>query len=156
MKFTCSFNSIRRGAQQIVNMMHNNETEDLDMTQSSGLISEKSSKDVPDIPFCGCLSVRYYQPYFDVDTEDVKTRIAHAFIYCKREQNFLALIGDRPDLYGPFWVNLDYFRLYLSLCKSVRCEGRCILISPFVHLALKYFVSDINNTGFYHRSRFSS
>ena len=58
----------------------------------------------PDIPFCGCLSVRYYQPFFDVDTVDVVSRLSSALFYCKREQNFLSQIEERPDAYGPFWV----------------------------------------------------
>lgn len=74
-----------------------------DIEQSSNLLSEKP-KEVPDIPFCGCLSVRYYQPYFDVDTEDVTTRLKSSVLYCRSENNFLSTINDRPDAYGPFWV----------------------------------------------------
>lgn len=65
---------------------------------------DSSAAEGPDIPFCGCLSVRFYQPYFDVDTDDVVTRISHAVFYCRREQNFMATIGNKPDVYGPFWV----------------------------------------------------
>jgi hypothetical protein len=77
-------------------------SEDLDNAQA-GLLSEKQ-KEVQDIPFCGCLSVRYYQPYFDVDTVDVTTRISSALLYCRSEQNFLSSIREKPDAYGPFWV----------------------------------------------------
>lgn len=84
-------------------MMNERERENDDIEQSSSLLTEKP-KDTPDIPFCGCLSVRYYQPYFDVDTEDVTTRLKGSILYCRAENNFLATINDRPDAYGPFWV----------------------------------------------------
>jgi hypothetical protein len=59
-----------------------------------------------DIPFCGCLSVQYYQPYFDVDTVDIVARVTSSFLFCNRETNFLNLIADKPDAYGPIWVQL--------------------------------------------------
>jgi hypothetical protein len=79
--------------------------DDLDINESAGrLFNETTIKEQPEIPFCGCLSVRYYQPFFDVDTNDVISRISSAVFYCNREQNFLGLVGDKPDAYGPFWV----------------------------------------------------
>jgi len=59
-----------------------------------------------EIPFCGCLTVRYYQPYFDVDTKDVLARILNSLFYCRAGpgENFLALTTDKPDAYGPFWI----------------------------------------------------
>lgn len=77
---------------------------DDDDIEHASLLSEKP-KEVQDIPFCGCLSVRYYQPYFDVDTDDITTRLKSSIFYCRAEQNFLATINDRPDAYGPFWVS---------------------------------------------------
>lgn len=92
-------------------MMNDNNSYDKDDLESLDQNSQISTnnllgkkKDKVDIPFCGCLSIQYYQPYFDVDTTDVSTRLWNAIIFCKREQNFLLLIQDRPDLYGPFWV----------------------------------------------------
>ena len=85
------------------NTYNRNASEDLDTAQSSGLLADKQ-KEIPDIPFCGCLSVRYYQPYFDVDTADITARLWSANLYCRREQNFLTTIAERPDAYGPFWV----------------------------------------------------
>jgi len=87
-----------------------NDDKDLDdsfdsTSASSNLLgSGLKKKTTPDIPFCGCLSIQYYQPYFDVDTDDITTRIWNSVIYCRREQNFLVLVQDHPDLYGPFWV----------------------------------------------------
>jgi protein YIPF1/2 len=54
--------------------------------------------------FCGCLSVRYYQPYFDVDTAHVVERIKFALFPFKREEGFIQLLGPNPDAYGPFWI----------------------------------------------------
>lgn len=68
----------------------------------------KEDKQEIEIPFCGCLSVRYYQPYFDVDTQDIFNRISHSFLFCRREENFLASIGDKPDAYGPIWVSVGF------------------------------------------------
>lgn len=82
------------------------EAEDIEsMTSSSGLLQTKSpAPEMPDIPFCGCLSVRFYQPYFDVDTDDIVKRVSHAMFYCRREELFLTLVDEKPDAYGPVWV----------------------------------------------------
>jgi hypothetical protein len=85
------------------NRLSSDESGDLDNAESANLMGEQP-KEVPDIPFCGCLSVRYYQPYFDVDTSDVTSRLVSALLYCRREQNFLAATSSKPDAYGPFWV----------------------------------------------------
>ena len=79
------------------------------MTPSSGLLREGSPrKDMPkdkeDVPFCGCLSVRYYQPFFDVDTSEVTERVSHSLMYCRRNESFISSIKEKPDLYGPFWI----------------------------------------------------
>mmetsp|Transcript_20481 Transcript_20481/g.28192 ORF Transcript_20481/g.28192 Transcript_20481/m.28192 type:complete len:235 (-) Transcript_20481:113-817(-) len=80
--------------------------DELDITESTGrMFNDPVVKDQPEIPFCGCLSVRYYQPFFDVDTSDVMTRIGSALFYCNREQTFLSLVGEKPDAYGPFWIS---------------------------------------------------
>ena len=52
---------------------------------------------------CGCLSVAYYQPYFDVDLEHVLQRLRCALLVVKQPP-FLQVIDGRPDAYGPFWV----------------------------------------------------
>ena len=81
--------------------------DDLDATHNSGNAgsqNEKNANELPEIPFCGCLSIRFYQPYFDVDTADVISRITQAVFYCRREENFLAYMKDKPDAYGPVWI----------------------------------------------------
>jgi hypothetical protein len=84
--------------------------DELDMERAN-LISGKdtagaatSGRNLPDIPLCGFLSLPYYQPYFDVDTTDVITRATQSVLHCRREVNFMQLIGDRPDAYGPVWI----------------------------------------------------
>lgn len=78
-------------------------SDNLDTLQAAALLGNPE-KESQDIPFCGCLSVRYYQPFFDVDTKDIFNRIANAVLYCRREQNFVAFVGEKPDAYGPFWI----------------------------------------------------
>lgn len=80
--------------------------EEMNVNNSSNasLLTKAAPPETPEIPFCGCLSVRYYQPYFDVDTNDVYVRLLNSLFYCRRENNFLALIADKPDAYGPFWI----------------------------------------------------
>ncbi|KAK9472802.1 uncharacterized protein V1510DRAFT_377519 [Dipodascopsis tothii] len=46
-------------------------------------------------------TVRYYQKYFNVETADVVKRCAAA-LYPK--SYFVEIVGDNPDLYGPFWI----------------------------------------------------
>lgn len=52
---------------------------------------------------CSCLSVAFYQPYFDVDTAAVRQRLTRS-VTGFWNRDFLDLIGDKPDLYGPFWI----------------------------------------------------
>ena len=45
--------------------------DDLNAT-NNGVVDEnktllQNGAEFPEIPFCGCLSVRFYQPYFDVE-----------------------------------------------------------------------------------------
>eukprot|EP01094_Clydonella_sp_ATCC50884_P012328 TRINITY_DN2234_c0_g1_i3.p1 TRINITY_DN2234_c0_g1~~TRINITY_DN2234_c0_g1_i3.p1 ORF type:complete len:402 (+),score=113.64 TRINITY_DN2234_c0_g1_i3:112-1206(+) len=47
-------------------------------------------------------NISYYSFLFDVDTSDVLKRLLYSvFIY----PSFLDTTGDRPDLYGPFWIS---------------------------------------------------
>ena len=56
------------------------------------------------MPFCGCLSIKYYQPFFDVDTKDIADRIKASIFYCNASSNFISVVSEKPDLYGPFWI----------------------------------------------------
>ena len=71
-------------------------------------------------------SASYYQQYFDVDTEDVVTRITQA-VTNPAAGNFSATLDGNPDLYGPYWICatlifLDAmggnYALYLSKARS--------------------------------------
>jgi hypothetical protein len=87
------------------------ENDELDNERSNLMRENKNENNggggfpLRDIPMCGFLSVQYYQPLFDVDTVDVYNRILQSTFYCRRENNFLQYIGDKPDAYGPFWVS---------------------------------------------------
>ncbi|KAH7366008.1 hypothetical protein KP509_18G058700 [Ceratopteris richardii] len=48
------------------------------------------------------LRVSTYQPYFDVNTEDVSQRILHSLLLNWGE--FMTVTNHNPDLYGPFWI----------------------------------------------------
>ena len=53
---------------------------------------------VPANTFCGCFSVAYYKPFFDVDTEDIQARIKTVAIPERdiEKHAFLQLAADRP------------------------------------------------------------
>ncbi len=50
------------------------------------------------------LSIEFYQQLFDVDTDDVKKRVAGALIPRPGRSFLKDVTGYRPDLYGPFWI----------------------------------------------------
>lgn len=57
---------------------------------------------------CGLLSLQFYQPYFDVDTSEVKTRLLQAAWPLRRTAS--TFLGEsesskQTDLYGPVWVS---------------------------------------------------
>jgi hypothetical protein len=55
---------------------------------------------------CGCLSVSFYKPYFDVETSDIIKRIYFAAsIVLRKDDSFMGIIREKPDLYGPFWIS---------------------------------------------------
>ena len=70
-------------------------------TSTSAFLGKDDDREVP---MCGCLSVKYYQPYFDIETEDISRRIFAASFYTRRDDSFMNLIREKPDAYGPFWV----------------------------------------------------
>jgi hypothetical protein len=51
---------------------------------------------------CMCLSVDFYRPLFDVDTQEVLQRVRVAFLPFMFP-SFFEVIEDKPDLYVPFW-----------------------------------------------------
>jgi hypothetical protein len=102
--------------------------EEMSMSPKSSLLRESKKDDnAADIPFCGCLSIKFYQPYFDLDTRDVLNRSWSALVFCGRQETFLEQFSLKsPDGYGPFWVRIRAYALELvtvivtfSLCLSV-------------------------------------
>lgn len=91
------------------------EPDELDNERST--LMHETTKDLSgrEIPLCGFMSVQYYQPYFDVDTDDVYQRLIQSSFFCRREKNFLAFIGDKPDAYGPFWVSKPHQSYHICL-----------------------------------------
>jgi len=67
--------------------------------------SSAKEKEVNEMPMCGCLSVAFYKPYFNVDTKDVWDRLLMAAFYCRKDNSFMTLIDSNPDAYGPFWIS---------------------------------------------------
>ena len=57
------------------------------------------------IPFCGFLSVRFYKPYFDVDSTDITARLQHVLFKHSKDDSFMSVIAEKPDAYGPFWIS---------------------------------------------------
>lgn len=55
--------------------------------------------------FCGCFSVAFYRPYFDVDTNQVSARLRKA-MWPMSPETFNDVVGNKPDLYGPTWICL--------------------------------------------------
>ncbi|KAI9995856.1 hypothetical protein PInf_012924 [Phytophthora infestans] len=54
---------------------------------------------------CGCFSLAFYQPYFNVDTSDVQQRLMRALVPFKKDPTFAELALKSPDAYGPFWLS---------------------------------------------------
>lgn len=51
---------------------------------------------------CNCLHLDYYEKYFDVTTQDVMQRVTFSLVPVG--DKLAQAIGDKPDMYGPFWI----------------------------------------------------
>jgi hypothetical protein len=51
---------------------------------------------------CNCLHLDYYQEYFDVTTQEVLQRCLFSLIPVG--DKLVQVIGEKPDMYGPFWL----------------------------------------------------
>ncbi|KAK9723073.1 hypothetical protein K7432_002180 [Basidiobolus ranarum] len=80
-----------------------------------------SNPSQPEAPTSNSIwSVDYYKQYFNVDTNQVSERMIQSLIPLK--SNFLEVLGDNPDLYGPFWVATTViFTMFItsSLAESI-------------------------------------
>jgi len=63
---------------------------------------QNQAQQAPRVPFCGCLSLEYYRPYFNITTKDVQERLKMSLNPLR--PTFFELTKDNPDLYGPFWT----------------------------------------------------
>ncbi|CCI39924.1 unnamed protein product [Albugo candida] len=79
------------------------------------LMGKENDKGVNKI--CGCFTLAYYQPYFDVDTSDVQQRISRAILPLKKNPHFTEIIGTSPDAYGPFWLSTTLIFM-LASCSN--------------------------------------
>lgn len=122
--------------------MAQQDDEELNLNSSSRLITDpqKDGPDLVEIPCCGCLSVQFYQPYFDVDTQDVVNRLAQSVFFCKREELFLNSINEKPDAYGPVWVS--------------SCAHNVLISNDFINLI--FIFSDCHNPHLRHSRHFSN
>ena len=50
-----------------------------------------SNHNIADIPLCGILSVKFYKPYFDVDTKDITNRLYHGLLSFKVSLLYLVI-----------------------------------------------------------------
>lgn len=91
----------------VTGLLDNGAKSNLDVGNSSSNDNDSSSSPNPlgaDIPLCGILSVKFYKPYFDIDTKDISTRLYHSLVSFK-DASFLNMISEKPDAYGPFWIS---------------------------------------------------
>lgn len=45
----------------------------------------------------------YWQPYFNIDTDELKLRLLYS-LNPQKTSDFLETVLNKPDLYGPFWL----------------------------------------------------
>ena len=61
-----------------------------------------------------CMNIESYKAYFDIDADDIVTRVRSAFLYFHMPEHFrnnvvgpMKMEGLKgPDLYGPFWITM--------------------------------------------------
>jgi len=51
---------------------------------------------------CPCLTIEFFQSYFDVTTLEIQNRLLASLIPFNKK--FHTLYRGKPDLYGPFWI----------------------------------------------------
>lgn len=127
--------------------------------KSSTVVHQSEKLKLPEIPLCGCMSVQFYQPYFDVETSDIISRISYAMFYCKRDA-FLSYIKDRPDAYGPLWIATtliftvavtshvnSWIKSYMLGTHWYSYTSKNVIIS--FHIVSNFYNADDEHEGFY-------
>lgn len=74
---------------------NNNPTSETKITDQSEPIKRPTG-------LCAFLSIEYYQPFFDVNSQEVGKRLMLAFV--PTQPKFFEIAKKNPDLYGPFWI----------------------------------------------------
>uniref|UniRef100_A0A1I7ZDE8 Protein YIPF n=1 Tax=Steinernema glaseri TaxID=37863 RepID=A0A1I7ZDE8_9BILA len=71
-------------------------------------------------------SLDYYQQFFDVDAEDVQSRLLNSMIPRFRSNFITDYVQPIPDLYGPFWVSVTLIfttGIFGNLAKYIQSSG---------------------------------
>eukprot|EP00658_Telonema_sp_P-2_P004379 TRINITY_DN1163_c0_g1_i2.p1 TRINITY_DN1163_c0_g1~~TRINITY_DN1163_c0_g1_i2.p1 ORF type:complete len:162 (-),score=30.98 TRINITY_DN1163_c0_g1_i2:899-1384(-) len=101
--------------------------------EGSSLMQEHRHGEPNDFSDASRFSVEFYRQYFDVDTDQVQSRIMKALK--PMSSSFIDEVGPNPDLYGPFWISATLVFVtaaagnlasYISHDQEVRKRGlRC-------------------------------
>ena len=95
-----------------------------DQTQSPNLVAirgrEQQSGPEPGIGSYSMCSLDYWQPYFTIQSEDIKRRLIYS-LSPQRTSTFIEEINCRPDLYGPVWISgaLIFFSVICSTADII-------------------------------------
>lgn len=131
----------------------------MDVETGSKSSADAATGPAPPTGLCGCMTVAFYKPYFDVDTVDVVTRLKSTITFVKDEKTFLTAVTEKPDAYGPFWTSstlifiisatsnlsgylakgYNYDFQLVSFCVSL-IYGYLILVSAGMWAAFMYFI----------------
>lgn len=58
-------------------------------------------------------TIKYYQKYFDVQTNEVVERIVSSVLPQKVSRNYFdERIKGKPDLYGPIWISVTLVSIF--------------------------------------------
>ncbi|KAK0395102.1 hypothetical protein QR680_001117 [Steinernema hermaphroditum] len=72
------------------------------------------------------LSLEYYQQFFDVDADQVQSRLLNSMVPRFRSNFITDYVQPIPDLYGPFWVSVTLIfttGIFGNLAKYIQSSG---------------------------------
>eukprot|EP01083_Nonionella_stella_P239197 837450_1 len=82
-----------------------NDTSRINIGGSIGNNAESNPpKDDTTSTTANCWNIQYYQPYFDIDTTQELQRLRKALLPFISGPFIDKELGEKPDLYGPFWI----------------------------------------------------
>src|SRR3990167_1060572 len=79
------------------------------------------------------ISIEYWQPFFNLETSELKKRIVFSLNPAKTSQ-FLELVDKQPDMYGPFWI-CSFLILTIIICSSLSAAMKRIMLGEERKLA---------------------